>query len=406
MIREDLMKKLSIKNDKKILLVVMDGVGDIHWTEKGERPTPLEEAEKPNMDSLAMESILGEGIPVDYGITPGSGPAHLSLFGYDPLKYDIGRGILEAAGIGLKVNKSDIAIRGNFATIDENRTVIDRRAGRISTDKNKELVEILNREIKKIDDISIEFYSGKEHRCVILLKGEGLKDNVTDTDPQAEGKKILDPVAKDSLSEKTAMICKKLTTRVIDVLDEYHPANAILLRGISNPPDLPSMEELFKLKAICIATYPMYKGLSHLVGMEVIQNLTKFDEQIEALKKHYNDYDFFYFHVKKTDSYGEDGNYRAKMGVIEEFDTYFEELVKLDFDVIVVTGDHSTPCSMKGHSFHETPIMFYSKQYLRFRDRMSFMEVNCRHGSLGRIFSKDLMQLMLAYGGKLKKYGA
>ena len=264
----------------------------------------------------------------------------------------------------------------------------------------------MNREIKKIDDISIEFYSGKEHRCVILLKGEGLKDNVTDTDPQAEGKKILDPVAKDSLSEKTAMICKKLTTRVIDVLDEYHPANAILLRGISNPPDLPSMEELFKLKAICIATYPMYKGLSHLVGMEVIQNLTKFDEQIEALKKHYNDYDFFYFHVKKTDSYGEDGNYRAKMGVIEEFDTYFEELVKLDFDVIVVTGDHSTPCSMKGHSFHETPIMFYSKQYLRFRDRMSFMEVNCRHGSLGRIFSKDLMQLMLAYGGKLKKYGA
>lgn len=406
MIKESLMKKLSIDNENKILLVVMDGVGDIRWTEQGDRPTPLEEADKPNIDSLAMNAILGEGIPVDYGITPGSGPAHLSLFGYDPLKYDIGRGILEAAGIGLKVNKSDIAIRGNFATIGDNGVITDRRAGRISTEKNRELVEILNDKIGKIEDVSVEFYAGKEHRCVVLLKGEGLKDNVTDTDPQAVGKKILDPVAKDDSSKKTADICKKLSDKVVEVLKKYHPANAILLRGISNPPDLPSMYELFKLKSICIATYPMYKGLSHLVGMEVIQNLTNFEEQIEALKANYNDYNFFYFHVKKTDSYGEDGNYRAKIGVIEEFDKYFKELTELGFDVIVVTGDHSTPCSMKGHSFHPTPIMLYSKQYLRYRDRMNFMEVNCKHGSLGRIYSKDLMQLMLAYSAKLKKYGA
>ncbi|RKX68036.1 phosphoglycerate mutase [candidate division TA06 bacterium] len=406
MIKESLMKKLSIDNDNKILLVVMDGVGDIRWTEEGDRPTPLEEADKPNIDSIAMYAILGEGIPVDYGITPGSGPAHISLFGYDPLKYDIGRGILEAAGIGLKVNKTDIAIRGNFATIDDKRIVTDRRAGRISTEKNRELVKILNNKIEKIEDISVEFYAGKEHRCVVLLKGEGLKDNVTDTDPQAIGKRILDPIPKDASSKKTADICKKLSDKIIEVLKEYHPANAILLRGISNPPDLPSMNELFKLKPICIATYPMYKGLSHLVGMEVIQNLTNFEEQVEALKANYNDYNFFYFHVKKTDSYGEDGNYKAKISVIEEFDKYFKDLVDLGFDVIVVTGDHSTPCSMKGHSFHPTPIMLYSKKYLRYRDRMNFMEVNCNHGSLGRIYSKDLMQLMLAYSGKLKKYGA
>ena len=406
MIKESLMKKLSIESDSKILLVVMDGVGDIRWTKDGDRPTPLEEADKPNIDSLAMRSILGEGVPVDYGITPGSGPAHLALFGYDPLKYDIGRGILEAAGIGLKVEKGDIAIRGNFATIDADTRITDRRAGRISTEKNRELIEILKSKINKIDDIDVEFYSGKEHRCVIVLKGDGLRDNVTDTDPQAVGEKILIPVAKDDASKKTAKICKNLSDRVIEVLKNYHPANAILLRGISNPPDLPSMNELYKLKSVCIATYPMYKGLSHLVGMNVVPDLTSMEDEIEALKKNYGDYTFFYFHVKKTDSYGEDGNYRAKIGVIEEFDRHFNELTELGFDVIVVTGDHSTPCGMKGHSFHPTPIMLYSKQYLRCRDRMDFMEINCGNGSLGSIYSKNLMQLMLAYSGKLKKYGA
>jgi len=406
MITENIMKKLSISNEKKILLIVMDGVGDIEIDDVDTIGTPLAVANKPNINKLSRKSALGEGIPVDIGITPGSGPAHLSLFGYDPLKYDIGRGVLEAAGIGLKIKKGNVAIRGNFATIDDNRIVVDRRAGRISTEKNKELIGYLRGKIKNIEDVNVEFYAGKEHRCVIVLRGEELYDNINDTDPQKDGKKILRAKANDSKSAKTAEICNKLSDKIISVLKSFHPANALLMRGISNPPDLPSMNELFNLKSVCIATYPMYKGLAHIVGMDVINDLFTITEQIERLKENYDKYDFFYFHIKKTDSYGEDGNYGGKIQIIEEFDKYFMEITDMNFDLIVITGDHSTPWRMKGHSFHTTPIMFYSKYFLRFRDNLEFNENNCQKGSIGTIYSKDLMQLMLAHTLKLLKYGA
>lgn len=414
MIPEELYRKLSMKNEKKIVLLVMDGVGDLPFDVKNisqakacgyYAKTPLESAKTPNLDELAKKSMTGLTFPVAIGVTPGSGPAHLSLFGYDPLKYNIGRGVLEALGIDFEMGKKDIATRANFATSDEKGIIIDRRAGRISTEKNKEICSFLSSKIKTIEDVEVFIRSGKEHRFVVVFRGDGLSDSVTDTDPQQVGLKPNTSTPLDSKGEKTARIVNRFVGMASSLLKDYLPANFTLLRGISKYPNIPSMEELFKLTPAAIATYPMYKGLARLVGMEILKTGTTLASEFDTLKEHWSDFDFFYIHIKKTDSYGEDGNFEKKVSVIEEVDRKLPELLGLIPDCLIITGDHSTPCKMKAHSWHPNPFLLYSN--LMRKDPASlFTESECAKGILGRFEAVNVMSLMLAHTLKLKKYGA
>ncbi len=398
--RQQVIKDLVVKTDSKIVLLVMDGLGDLPKDGK----TPLQAAYKPNMDALAKESDLGQSVPVLQGITPGSGPGHLSLFGYDSLKYDIGRGILEALGLGIKVDKKDVVARGNFATIKDG-IIVDRRAGRPASEESKKIVEILSENIKKIEDVDITFYPGKEHRFVVKFTGDGLFDEVTDADPQREGSPMEWAKATNPDSEKMANIVNKLIKEIGEVLKDQPKMNFALLRGFSKHPLLPSFEENYKLKAAAIATYPMYKGLAKLVGMDVLEAGQTTEDEVETLKKVWNEYDFFYFHVKKTDSYGEDGNFEEKVKVIENTDKAVKEILNLNPEVLIITGDHSTPALLKSHSWHPVPVLIHSK-YVRKGLSVSFDEYECAKGTLGTISALDIMPLALANALKLEKYGA
>ncbi len=399
--REELIRSLAVKNQTKILLVVLDGLGGIPY-EEGK--TELEVAYTPNLDELAADSSCGLAIPVLPGITPGSGPAHLSLFGYDPLKYQIGRGILEALGLGMEVRPGDVAVRGNFATLREGK-IVDRRAGRIPTEENKKLIEMLSSKIKEIDGVRVILIPGREHRFAMILRGEGLGDAVSDADPQKEGLPPKMPQPLSPSGEKTAGVAEKFIKMATEILKDQPKANTVLLRGFSSHPAIPHMQELFKLNPVAIATYPMYRGLAKLVGMEVAQTGESLEDEINTLEKVWNNYDFFYLHIKKTDSYGEDGKFRDKVKVIEEFDGFVPRILNLKPDVIVITGDHSTPSKLKSHSWHPVPFLLHSPY--TFRDGIrEFSETSCRKGSLGIFYSVDGMALMLANALRLKKFGA
>ncbi len=399
--REELFRELSVKADTKILLVVLDGLGGLPY--QGEK-TELEAASTPNLDELARRSSCGLIIPVSYGITPGSGPAHVSLFGYDPLKYQIGRGILEALGVGMEVTDRDVAVRGNFATIRDG-IIVDRRAGRISTEKNRQLISYLSQNIKEIDGVEIILRSGKEHRFVLVLRGEGLSDAVSDADPQKEGLPHRKPEALEPSARRTAEVAAKFIKLAEALLKDEEKANTVLLRGFSKYPSIPPMQDVFKLKPAALATYPMYKGLARLVGMEIIDCGETLQSQIETLRKIWKDYDFFYFHVKKTDSRGEDGDFEGKVKEIEEFDRRLPQLMDLKPDVLVVTGDHSTPALMKSHSWHPVPFLLYSK-YALADEAKAFSERECAKGILGIFPALEALPLMLANAGRLKKFGA
>ncbi|EKF49301.1 cofactor-independent phosphoglycerate mutase [Thermosipho africanus H17ap60334] len=399
--RQKVISELISPNTSKIVLLVMDGIGDIP-NEEG--LTPLQKANTPNLDALAKKSDLGQTIPVLPGITPGSGPGHLGLFGYDPLKYQIGRGILEALGINVEVGENDLVARGNFATIDGD-IIVDRRAGRPSSEESAKVVEILNENIKEIEDVKITFYPGKEHRFVVKLTGEGLMDKLEDADPQKEGKPIKYTKALDESSKKSERIVNILLDKIKEVLKDQPKMNFALLRGFSKHPDMPKFGDVFKLKPAAVAVYPMYKGLAKLVGMEVVEAGQTIEDEFNTVKKLWNEYDFFYVHIKKTDSYGEDGNFDSKVKVIEEVDKFLPILLELNPDVLIVTGDHSTPCVMKGHSFHPVPLMIYAKNTRRGLSKL-FNEFECARGSLGTIHAVDVMPLALAYAGRLEKYGA
>ncbi|MCD6453975.1 MAG: 2,3-bisphosphoglycerate-independent phosphoglycerate mutase [Candidatus Aminicenantes bacterium] len=399
--REELFKMLTVRNEKKILLVVLDGLGGIPFKDG---KTELEAANTPNLDALAKESSCGLSIPVREGITPGSGPAHLAIFGYDPIKYEIGRGILEALGVGMDVTKRDVAVRGNFATI-ENGIITDRRAGRIPTEVNRQLIKEISDRLKKIDDVEIILKSGREHRFVLILRGDGLSDEVSDGDPEKEGlpQKLPQPLAPQA--GKTAEIASRFIKEVEKILKDKHPANTVLLRGFSKYPDIPSMEEIFKVKPAAIATYPMYRGLAKLVGMDILDTGESLQDEVNSLKENWGKYDFFYLHVKKTDSYGEDGNFENKVKVIEEFDAHLPQILALKPDVLVITGDHSTPSKMKSHSWHPVPFLLKSS-YCFNDDLKAFTERECRKGSLGVFYAQEGMALMLANALRLKKFGA
>ncbi len=402
MINEDVLKELTVKTDSKIVLVVMDGIGDL--PDKAGK-TVLEQAKIPNLNTLAGKSVCGLTDPIARGITPGSGPAHLALFGYDPFAYQIGRGVLEALGIDMVLTDDDLACRGNFATIDDNGVITDRRAGRISTYTNEMLCSLLQKEISKINDIEVIIKPGKEHRFVVVFRGKGLEDGVSDADPQAVGKKMKYAKALEENSKKSAEIINIFLNRCLKVLAGHHPANSILLRGIAKHPVLPSMKERYKLDAAAIAAYPMYRGLARLVGMNILNTGEDIADEIITLKENFHKYDFFFLHIKKTDSYGEDGNFEAKIKIVEEVDQYIPDLLNLKPDVLVITGDHSTPAVLAAHSWHPNPFLLYSK-YIRVDDVKNFNEREFVKGGLGRFPAKEAMSLMLANALKLQKFGA
>jgi len=397
---ENIAADLTLSTPSKIVLLVLDGLGGLPLKGK----TELEAAHTPHLDNLARKSVCGLTDPVFMGITPGSGPAHLSLFGYNPLKYLLGRGILEALGIGIEVKKNDLVARGNFATLKNNR-IVDRRAGRIPTSENENLCKKINAFIGRRKNPQITLYPGKEHRFVVKFRGEGLSDSLSDADPQKENMprvptKPLSPEAK-----RTAQIVNTFLDEVTAILKGSPKVNTILLRGFSKHPLLPTMEELYKLKAATIAHYPMYKGLARLVGMKLLKTGPQIKDLFDSLEVHYEDYDFFFIHVKKTDSAGEDGNFASKKGAIEEVDTFIPRLLALKPDVLVVTSDHSTPWLLKSHSWHPNPFLLYSKTALP--DKViRFSEKECSQGYLGRFQAIYAMPLMLAHARKMKKFGA
>jgi 2,3-bisphosphoglycerate-independent phosphoglycerate mutase len=400
MVSHDVIKPLVVQNDAKILLVVMDGLGGLPINGK----TELEAAKTPNLDSLASKSVCGLTHPVSPGITPGSGPAHFSLFGYDPLEYEIGRGVLEALGLGIQLNKSDVVARGNFAT-RKGDVVIDRRAGRLPTQENKRICGMIQNHIREIDGVKIFLNPGKEHRFALVLRGNGLDPTLSENDPQKDNQKIKQIISLNSEAWRTAFVVNKFLDKANKLLKNEHPANALLLRGFSSLPDIPSLKNLYKLKAAAIASYPMYKGLAKLVGMKVLECGETLEDELKCLKEKFSSYDFFYFHIKKTDSYGEDGNFKQKVKYIEEIDGYLPQLLDLKPDVLAITGDHSTPSLLKSHSWHPNPLLLYSER-CRTDDVKKFSEKECIRGGLGIFHSVELMPLMLANALKLQKFGA
>lgn len=398
----DLTRSLHVKNDNKIVMLVADGLGGLPWTPGG--LTELETAKTPNLDALARVGVQGGSIPVLPGIAPGSGPGHLGLFGYDPLKYVIGRGALEATGIGFELKKGDVAIRGNFCTLDAAGKISDRRAGRIATAESSPLA-IRLRQVK-LPGVELFVEPVEEHRFVVVLRGPGLGGNVADTDPQKTGVPPLDPKSQGGAeNDKTAKLAKEFVAQATKVLAGEKKANGLTLRGFAGRPELPSYEEVYGLKAAAIAVYPMYKGLASLVGMTIVGQPHSLAEEADLLEKHWNDYNFFFLHYKYTDSRGEDGNFDAKVKATEEFDSIVPRVLALKPKVLVVTGDHSTPSFLKSHSWHPVPTLLVS-DCCRPDGCQKFGERESLRGGLGQFEAKYLMTLALANAGRMGKYGA
>jgi len=394
---------LNGENHGKIVLLVMDGLGGLPMEDGGK--TELEAAHTPNMDALAERSILGLHQGIRTGITPGSGPAHLSLFGYDPLKYQVGRGVLSALGIDFDLHKNDVAARGNFCTVDEQGLVTDRRAGRIPTEITERLCKMLNENVN-IPGVEVFLKPVKDYRFLLVIRGEGLSANIEETDPQIVGEKPLLAKANDKASEKAAEIVQDFVRQAEKILADESPANMLLLRGFASLPDWPMFPEVYGLKAAAIAMYPMYRGVAKLVGMNSLPAAQSYEEEINMLEENWNDYDFFFVHIKKTDSYGEDGNFEKKVHEIEKVDALLPRILALNPGVLIITGDHSTPCVMKYHSWHPVPTLLYAKT-CRPDGITSFGERACLQGGLGvRFPAYELMPLALAHAGRLEKFGA
>jgi len=395
------MKALSRPSPTKILLVVIDGLGGLPDPTTGK--TELEIASTPNLDRLVTRGICGLSEPVAPGITPGSAPGHLALFGYDPVEFNIGRGVLEVIGIGHELQTGDVAARGNFCTLDDSGLVADRRAGRISTEKCAELCRLLDGMV--IDDVTVTTLPVKEHRLVTVFQGNDLVPDLSDSDPQQEGVPPNPVKPLQMEADNTAGIVNKFIAQAKATLAAHRPANMVLLRGFSREPGFPTMSEIYQLKPAAIASYPMYRGLAKLVGMEILETGATAEEELVTLQQSYPDYDFFFVHFKGTDSAGEDGDFARKVKVLEQIDSLLPMATSLEPDVIVVTGDHSTPARLKAHSWHPVPVLLCSK-WCR-PDRVhEFSEIACLTGGLGRIQATKIMPLAMAHALKLTKFGA
>jgi 2,3-bisphosphoglycerate-independent phosphoglycerate mutase len=397
----ELIQELREPADSKIVLLVADGLGGLPLESGGK--TELETASTPNLDAVARDGVTGLSIPVLPGITPGSGPGHLALFGYDPLEYRIGRGILEALGINFAVGPKDVAIRGNFCTLGADGTITDRRAGRPSNEKNAAAVAKLR--TIQIPGVELFVEPVREHRFVIVIRGDDLGDRVNDTDPQTVGVHPLKAEGADAASRTTANAVNQFVAQAVEVLKDEGPTNGITLRGFARFPKIAKFEEVYGLKAAAIAVYPMYKGLARLVGMDILDPGTTLKGQVETLKKVWRDYDFFFLHYKYTDSTGEDGNFPGKVQMIEKLDGVIPDIQALGPDVLIVTGDHSTPSKMKSHSWHPVPTVLLADT-CRTDDVEEFNESACLRGGLGQFRAQHLMLLAMAHAGRLGKYGA
>jgi len=396
------MRSLAQVTPSKIVLLVMDGLGGLPHPETGK--TELETALRPNLDQVASDGICGLSYTVSPGITPGSAPGHMALFGYDPLKYNLGRGIVEALGLDIEVRAGDVVARGNFCTVDSAGRISDRRAGRLAADINHELCSILNEKVRA-NDVEVSFFSGKEHRFVVRFRGAGLSEHISDTDPQHEGFEPLPARALEESASVTATIINSVIAQARELLASKHPANMLLLRGFSQHPDYPSLRDVFHLTPACIATYPMYRGVSRVVGMDILPAGETLDEQVEVLRQNWNSYDYFFVHFKKTDARGEDGDFDAKVKAVEELDAHVPSILALKPDVLLVTGDHSTPATIAQHSWHTVPVALRAK-YCRRDEVVEFSERACLRGGLGQISATELMPLAMANALKLNKYGA
>jgi 2,3-bisphosphoglycerate-independent phosphoglycerate mutase len=394
-------KQISIVSPSKIVMLVIDGLGGLPDAKTGK--TELETAHTPYLDQLAKKGICGLTDPVSPGVTPGSGPGHLALFGYDPLRFTIGRGVLEALGIGFELKETDVAARGNFCTVGGTGLITDRRAGRITTDKCVELCALLAH--IKLQGFESFVLPVKEHRFSLVLRGKELRAEISDTDPQKIGVSPYQAKHTKAIARHTADIVNSFIKQASEILAGYHPANMILLRGFSKLPDIPSMSEIYKLTPAAIAVYPMYKGLAKIVGMKVFSTDGGIQEELKILTDCYDKHDFFYVHVKHADSAGEDGDFERKVKVIEQVDSALPQLLNLKPEVIIVTGDHSTPAMLKGHSWHPVPLLLYS-QWCRPDNAKEFSESACISGGLGRIPATDIMPLAMANALKLTKFGA
>jgi len=400
--------KLQVKTGAKMALIVLDGLGDLA-TRSQNWMTPLEAAKTPNLDALTQSGCAqGRMIPVAPGITPGSGPGHLALFGYDPIEWEVGRGVIETLGLGIELKNGDVAARANFCTLDAKGIVTDRRAGRIATEVCERLCAILSSKIQKIGSTEVHIYPGKEHRFVVVFRGQGLEGPLTDTDPNREGLPIAEAKPADPQNagqKKVAKLIADFYKLALPLLAGEKTANGFLMRGVAHQPDIPTFEQRYGLKAAAIAVYPMYKGLSQLVGMEKIEGPETIAQQLERYVEEYDQYDFFFIHYKYTDKAGEDGDFAAKVKAIEDFDAALPILMAKMPDVLAITGDHSTPVAVKGHSWHPQPVLIHSE--ISGSDKLArFTETGANSGSLGIFEAKYLIRLMQANGRMFDKYGA
>lgn len=401
MSNHDLIKSLSFTTGSKIILLVIDGLGGLPNPKTGK--TELETARTPNLDRLAAASLCGLSDPVGPGIIPGSGAGHLALFGYDPLEFNIGRGVLEAVGIDFDMQPGDVASRGNFCTVDGTGAITDRRAGRVSSEKAAELCRLLDGMV--LDNVEVIVRPVKEHRCVVVFRGENLSAELTDSDPQQTGVTPRDVTALNPKAAASATIANQFLKKAGAILGGHHPANMLLLRGFSKRPAWPLMQQIFKLNPGAIAAYPMYRGLARLVGMDVMSTGITVEDEFQTLKRNFEKYDFIFLHVKGADSAGEDGDFDRKVSVIEQVDAAVASLLPLQPDVVIVTGDHSTPSVLKAHSWHPVPFLLYSR-YCRPVKISKFGEFECASNGIGRFQASQLMTLAMAHALKLNKFGA
>jgi 2,3-bisphosphoglycerate-independent phosphoglycerate mutase len=403
----DFLSSLVVKNDKKVILVVLDGVGGLPGPQG---KTTLEAAQTPNLDELARRGICGFHDPVAVGITPGSGPAHIGLFGYDPFRYTIGRGVLDTAGTPFEFQAGDLASRLNFATLGDDGTIADRRAGRIPDEEGLRVTGKLAEKITSIEGVQVLLQHVKEYRAAVILRGKKLDARLCDSDPQRVGLKPLEVAPIEKKPTPEALLAAKLSNTFIaqakDALAGEPKANFVMMRGFDIYEPLPSFGDLYKWKACAIATYPMYKGVAKLAGMRAIEEgQSSMEDELDLVEREYSGSDFIFLHIKKTDSMGEDGNFDGKLKVIEHFDKLVPRLTGLNPDVLCITGDHSTPCSLKSHSWHPVPVCLVASS-ARTDTCQSFSETAFLQGGLGRVHSTDLMPLLLAHAERLKKFGA
>lgn len=397
----ELLHELIIETPSKIVLFVIDGLGGLPDPATGR--TELESANTPSLDRLAARSICGLSEPVGAGIAPGSGPGHLALFGWDPIQNLVGRGALSALGVDFPLQPSDVAARINFATIDEAGNVSDRRAGRISTERNQQLVAMLRG--VQVPGVQVLLETESEHRAVAVFRGAGLSDQLGDTDPQQTGVPPLVVAAHAPEAESTAERVNAWIAAARAALAEEHPANMVLLRGFAKHPDLGTFSSRYKLRAAAVAVYPMYRGLARLVGMTVLETGKTLADEFATVKAHWHDFEFFYVHLKAADAAGEDGDFARKVRILEEVDAKIGMLLDLKPDCLVITGDHATPARLRQHSWH--PVPFILQSALELPDGCDrFGERACARGALGIFPAQAAMQLMLAASAKLTKYGA